>query len=121
MLFASALILTLRIAGRGLAAEPLPQLATRFTRAIWILLAILLATGLLLITAEPGRTITNPAFYSKMVMLAVVVALTLWLSSVARREFERPSSLHVAVAVICMLLWVGIMFAGRLIAYIESY
>lgn len=121
LLFACALVFALRIAGRGLSNEPLPQLSARFTRAIWILLLILLLTGLLLITAEPGRTITNPMFYAKMAMLAAVIVITLWLAAVARRELERPSGLHVALAGISMLLWIGIIFAGRLIAYIESY
>jgi hypothetical protein len=120
ILFAAALVFSLRIAGRGLASEPLPVLAARFTRAIWYLLAVLLLTGTLLIIAEPGRTITNPAFYTKMALLVVVVAVTLWLSAVARRQFERPSGVHVFMAGVSMLLWIGIMFAGRLIAYIEG-
>jgi high-affinity K+ transport system ATPase subunit B len=70
--------------------------------------------------AEPGRTITNPVFYAKMVMLAVVVVITLWLSAVARRQFERPSGIHMVMAAVSMVLWIGIIFAGRFIAYIES-
>jgi cytochrome bd-type quinol oxidase subunit 2 len=121
LLFACALVFSLRIAGLGLESEPLNLLAARFTRAIWWMLLLLLLTGGLLITAEPGRTITNPVFYAKMVMLAAVVVITLWLSAVARRQFERPSGLHVLMAVVGMLLWIGIMFAGRFIAYVESY
>ncbi len=55
-----------------------------------------------------------------MTMLALAIVITLWLSSVARRQFERPSGVHVFMAGASMLLWVGIMFAGRLIAYIEG-
>jgi hypothetical protein len=121
LLFACAAVFSLRIAGRGLASEPLPMLAARFTRAIWYLLVVLLVTGLLLITAEPGRTITNPVFYTKMVLLAAAIAVTLWLSAVARRQFERVSGVHVFMAGVSMLLWIGIIFAGRLIAYVESY
>jgi hypothetical protein len=120
VLFAAALMLSLRIAGRGLASEPLAPLAARFTRAIWILLLLLLVSGSLLITAEPGRTITNPVFYAKMIMLAIVIVITLWLSAVARRPLRVPSGLHVFMAGVSMVLWVGIMFAGRFIAYVES-
>lgn len=119
LLFASALVLSLRVAGRGLMTEPLPMVAARFGGAIWILLTLLLATGLLLITAEPGRTITNPMFYAKMIMLAVAILVTLWLASAAKQPLERLSSLHALGAVVGMLLWIGIMFAGRLIAYYE--
>jgi hypothetical protein len=121
LLFAAALVLALGIARRGLSAEPLHRLATRFVRVIWITLAFLLVTGSLLILAEPGRTITNPVFYAKMIMLAVVVVMTLWLGAAAKRQLEKPSSLHVAGAAATMLLWIGIMFAGRFIAYVESY
>lgn len=120
-LFACALLLALRLAGRGLTAEPLARLAQRLVKAIWILLVVLLVTGLLLIIAEPARTITNLAFYWKMAMLAVVILITMWLSRVARRETQRPSPAAVAAGVVAMLLWAGIMVAGRFIAYVESY
>jgi hypothetical protein len=120
-LFATALMFTLRIAGRGLVSEPLHLQAPRFARAICILTFILLIDGSLLITAEPGRTITNPAFYAKMIMLVIALAITLWLTGVSRRQLETPKGGHVAAAVFAMLLWVGIIFCGRFIAYIESY
>jgi hypothetical protein len=120
-LFATALMFTLRLAGRGLVNEPLHLQAPRFARAIFILALILLVDGSLLITAEPGRTITNPSFYAKMIMLVIALTITLWLTSVSRRQFESPRGAHVAAAVFAMLLWVGIIFCGRFIAYVESY
>lgn len=120
LLMACALLLALRIMGHGLTSEPMPQLAARFTRGIWYLLVVLLASGSLLITAEPGRTVTNPAFYIKVALIVLAVIVTLWLSASARRELEKPSGLHSFLAGISMLIWIGIIFAGRLIAYIES-
>jgi hypothetical protein len=121
LVFAAAIIVALRVAGRGLAAEPLHSLSARFTHAIWWLLLVLAASGLLLIIAEPGRTLTNRMFYFKMIMLAAVIAITLWLSGVARHQHERVSTLHRAAAAVTVMLWIGIMFAGRFIAYYESY
>jgi len=120
LVFTTALLLSLRFAGLGLTAEPLGELATRSARRIWLLLVVLAATGALLITAEPGRTITNPVFYAKMSMLAVVIVLTLWLTHSARRV-ERPTAAQLVVAAVALLLWIGIIFAGRFIAYVESY
>jgi hypothetical protein len=120
-LFASALVVTLRVAGLGLASESLSSVARRFIKAIWYLLLVLLVSGALLITAEPGRTITNPVYYVKMIMLAVACCITLWLSKVSAREPGRPTAIHVAAAAFSMVLWVGIIFAGRFIAYVESY
>ena len=116
-LFVLALNLSLRVAGRGLALESSRSLADRFVPAMGICLILLLASGSLLIIAEPSRTITNQMFYIKMSLLLVAVVLTLWLAKVARREPEKPSRLHVAIAVLCMLVWTGIVVAGRYIAY----
>jgi hypothetical protein len=120
LLFACALVLTLRIFGTGLGSEPLQQVGARFGRTIWICLLVLAISGSLLILAEPGRTITNPVFYAKMIMLVLAVLITLWLTAVARRQFGRTGTLHTVAAVLSMALWVGIMFAGRLIAYVEA-
>lgn len=121
VLFAAALVVALRFFGRGLAAEPLHALARRFVRIIWLLIVALALTGALLIIAEPHRTLGNAMFYAKMTMLLLAIILTAWLAAVARREHERVSALHQAGAAVTILLWVGIMFAGRLIAYYESF
>ncbi len=119
-LCALALNLSLRVAGRGLAAEPLRSLAERFVPAIWICLSLLLLSGSLLIVAEPGRTITNPVFYVKMTLLVIVVLLTVWLASIARREPARPTLVQVTVAVLSLFVWAGIIVDGRYIAYYIS-
>ncbi len=118
--FTAAIIVSLRFAGFGITSEPLAQLASRYTGLIWKLLVVLLVSGSLLITAEPGRTITNPVFYLKMGMLATVIVLTLWLVARARRG-AAATTLQKIVAGLAVMLWIGIIFAGRLIAYIESY
>lgn len=120
-LFGCALVLALRFMGRGLAAEPLQRISSRFTPLIWKLLLVLLLSGALLIIAEPGRTLTNPVFFAKMAMLVIVCGLTLWMSGVARRDTGRLSPLHTVVACCTLLLWSGIIVAGRFIAYVESY
>lgn len=121
LLFAAALVVALRFSGRGLAAEPLHELARRFIKAVWVLLVVLAASGILLIVAEPHRTLTNRVFYLKMILLALAIVITLWLAASARHQHERVSGLHRAGAALTILLWMGIMFAGRFIAYYESF
>jgi hypothetical protein len=118
-LFALALSFSLRIAGRGFAAESLASLAGRFVPAMWICLVLLLISGALLILAEPFRTITNPVFYLKMTLLVVAIVITVWLASVARRPVEKPTAVHVAAATLGMLVWTGVIIAGRYIAYVD--
>ncbi len=117
--FTAAIIVSLRFAGFGITSEPLAQLASRYTGLIWKLLVVLLISGGLLVTAEPGRTITNNVFYLKMIMLVTVVVLTLWLASRARGGSAATPPQKI-VAGIAVLLWIGIIFAGRMIAYVES-
>lgn len=119
-LFALALNLSLRFAGWGFAAESLASLAGRFVPVIWICLVVLFVSGALLIIAEPFRTITNPVFYLKMGLLLVAIVLTAWLAYVARRRRDAPSAIHIAAAALTMLVWGGIIFAGRYIAYVET-
>ena len=117
-LFASALVLALRVTGRGLVDESTALMAGRFVPAIWICVALLFVSGVLLIVAEPFRTITNKIFYPKMILLVAAIALTTCLSSIARRSPEHPAPARVRViAISSMLVWVAIMFAGRFIAY----
>jgi len=40
-----------------------------------------------------------------------------WFSSMARRLPERPTPLKIAAATLYMLIWSGIIIAGRYIAY----
>lgn len=116
-LFALALNVCLRVAGRGLLIESSRSLAARFVPAMWICLAILLVSGSLLIIAEPGRTITNQVFYIKMSLLLVAIGLTLWLAAMARSEPQKPTRMQITIAALCMLVWAGIIVAGRYIAY----
>ncbi len=121
MLFAAALIVGLRFFGKGLAVEPLHLLARRFIRLIWLMVVVLAATGTLLIIAEPHRTISNPVFYLKVGLLVVAVVTTAWLSRASAQQPNRVAAPHRAAAALSVLLWIGIMIAGRFIAYYDPY
>ncbi|MFM1885046.1 MAG: hypothetical protein RL026_203 [Pseudomonadota bacterium] len=119
VLFASAMVMALRVFGRGLAMEKVASVATRFSRPIWLALLLLALSGALLITAEPGRTLGNPAFNLKMLCLVAVVLVTLVLQSHLRRD-RPPGALQAVLAVVSIGLWTTIIVAGRLIAYTEA-
>lgn len=119
VLFSSALMVDLRVLGSGLRSEPLQAVAQRFLPALWGALLVLLVTGTLLIIAEPGRTLGNPAFYFKMTCLVLAIIVTLWLQRFSRSS--RPvTGLPVALACVSLALWAAIIVSGRLIAYIEA-
>ncbi len=115
ILFITALMITMRVLGRSWHDDSPRVVADRFLPVVWTCLAALLITGALLISAEPGRTLTNKAFYIKVTLIVLAVSLTLLVGSAARRGTLNGA--HRAMAVMSMFLWAGIIIAGRYIAY----
>jgi hypothetical protein len=119
----SALVINLRMFGFLATDQPLARVSARFLRVIWWALPVLLVTGSLLISAEPLRSIGSPAFQLKMALLVcVAIVLLVYQSRLARTP---PGSLGArgaprgtpVLTVVSLLLWIGIIFAGRWIAY----
>jgi hypothetical protein len=117
--FALGLALALSLAGRGFGFESIDSLSRRFVPAIWIFVALLLATGALLIIAEPSRSLPKPVFYIKMALIVLAVSMTSAIAKRARRAQQAGASAPVsrAMAVVYMLVWCSIIVAGRMIAY----
>lgn len=103
------------------------EIADRFLPALWLALPVLLATGAVLIIAEPARSLRNPAFYWKMGLLLTGIVTTLayarplrgdpsWWDDIARRR-----QLSTGIAIASLLIWVAIVFCGRWIAYVEPF
>ena len=80
--------------------------------AIWYLLVLLWCPDRLLII--PSRAAPSDRVYAKMVC-SRFDRPCVWLSAVARRQFERPTGLHVLAAAVTMVVGVHHV-AGRLIA-----
>ena len=119
ILLSAAVLVDLRVFNQGLRSETLTQVADRFVPKIWTCLPVLLVTGLILIIAEPGRTLGNPAFYLKMGSLLLAIGVTAWLHSQARSG-RAAGVLPSLLAIVSVLLWATIIVSGRLIAYVES-
>jgi uncharacterized protein DUF6644 len=119
----SALMVDLRLIGVFAADQPARSVSARFLPFVWWPLLVLLASGALLIIAEPGRSLRNPAFQLKMTLLLAAVVVT----SLLQRRLQRDATFGergspnrlaaIAIAALSMLLWSTIIFAGRWIAY----
>jgi Family of unknown function (DUF6644) len=116
--------LHLRMLGLMRNAPPLQRLAVSYLPWIWRGLAVLLVSGVLLTVTEPGRELLNVSFRVKMLLVLALVALTLVLQRGLRRDpqFWDVSPvrrrLGGALALGSLLLCIGIVAAGRLIAYV---
>lgn len=123
ILFSSAVVVDLRILGMISKHQTISSLTKRLVPGIWIGLAGAVITGLLLLIAEPVRSITTWEFQWKMAMLLAVVILTASLKRAVvtnAAEWDAapalPATARVA-AVSSMVLWMLIILAGRWIAY----
>ena len=125
VLFSSAILVNLRIWRLFDRDLPLQQVAQRFLPVIWPILLVLLASGTILIIGEPRRALLNSTFYIKMALLALAVAVTAALQFSLSTDpdfWDRDQGRRVAgklAATVSILIWSGIIFAGRWIAYTE--
>jgi hypothetical protein len=125
IVMSAAAMVDLRVLGVLWRGQPLAAVAYRFVPWVWWTLIVLFLSGSTLIIGEPGRSLRNPAFILKMSMLAAVLVLTLifqrglrhndrfWENSPGRRIGAR------LIAAVSLAFWIGIVFAGRWIAYID--
>jgi hypothetical protein len=124
--FSSAILVDLRIWRLLDRDVPLPDVARRFLPTIWMVLLILLVTGSLLIIGEPRRSLLNSTFYLKMALLAVAILLTAGLQrsiSSSPNSWDKGLTQRIAArfaATVSILVWCGILFAGRWIAYTQA-
>ncbi|MFZ0809265.1 MAG: DUF6644 family protein, partial [Bradyrhizobium sp.] len=118
----SALMLDLRLVGVFWANRPVEAVKARFLPLIWWPLLVLLTTGIIMITAEPARSLKNPAFQIKMGLLIAALIVTGLFQFLHRRnaafgDVSGPRAAAVTLAIVSILLWSSIIFAGRWIAY----
>jgi hypothetical protein len=118
-------MIILRILGVAGRSQDVPQTARRFLPWIWSGLVVLAVSGATLIVGEPARDLNNPAFWTKMSLVALAIAVTLAFQLSLRRKAPiwedapaRPAGVNY-LAVATFLVWCAIMVAGRWIAYVK--
>lgn len=136
-LIASVALLNARLLGFAARSQPVAEVARRFIPWVWWAVPGLAITGLILIIAEPARELTNPVFFAKLFLLLLVLLLTAIVQGRLRKDpagWERRSAHSAAsnpataptipttftaklIGASSLLLWVGIVVAGRWIAY----
>lgn len=127
IVIAAVFLVDMRILGIFAPTQSLASLSHRFLTWIWYAIVVLLITGTILIIGEPTRSILNPAMWAKMLMLIAVASLTRVIQRPLMRDATywdatggRRAALR-GIAVVSLVLWSCIVFAGRWIAYVASY
>ena len=120
VLVGSILALDLRLLGLGRAIPiaPMAQLLLPLSRLGF---ALAIGMGFLLFSADAAHVVRNPAFQAKLLLIAaalvnIAIAHAGPWRRVARWGTEAPGGARVT-ALLSLLLWLGAVCAGRLIAY----
>jgi hypothetical protein len=111
----SVLMIELRVFGLR-KALPLVELGQLGTGIAMVAFAAIVASGSLLFLTDPGGYIANRAFAVKLGLIAL--AATNMVAFHARGSLARPDAIAKAQAALSLLLWLGVIGAGRLIAYV---
>ena len=112
LVFGSMLVLNLRIFGRILREEPVPQVARGLAPLTWIGLAAQVVSGPVLFMTSAMKFSESTPF--KLKLLLLMVALT-YHFGVHRRfalDPEAPATMLRVSAAVSMLLWIGVVLAG---------
>ncbi len=121
----SIVLVDLRVLGLALKSQPTAELVARVMPWMWGALPVNLLSGLVFVFARPVRYFTNPVFGFKFAFMLPAIALALVFQMALRRDttfWEQSSgrrALAKAVALLSLLCWVGVVFAGRFIAYAD--
>jgi len=116
LLLGSISVLDLRLLGAGLCDQSISEIAEDTSRWTMIGLGTVTLTGVVLATAEATRLYESGPFLIKMILFALAVIFTF---TFHRGLLKREPSARAAArgGIISLLLWFGVGFAGRAIAF----
>jgi hypothetical protein len=118
----SVFMIDLRILGWAGRDQSLVEVTDRFNPWLWGALSLLLATGMVMVIGEPARELLAFSFWMKMCLVAVGTAVVAGFRITVRKNgnyWERPGSRRgiKSLALLTLLIWLGVVILGRLIAY----
>jgi len=107
VVLASAFMIELRILGWAGRDQTVAETRSGFGSSLGWALAVLLATGALMVIGEPARELLAFSFWCKMALIVLATIFT----ALAGRWEAKP------VALLTLLIWACVVVLGRLIAY----
>jgi hypothetical protein len=115
-------VLDLRLLGTG-RRVPLSALESVF-RIMWVGLAINASTGIALFISEAGERGLAWIFYVKLLLIALAIGVAIRTRRVVFRRGGAATTGIVpaqakALAAVSLVLWLGAITAGRLMAYVK--
>ncbi|MAW62486.1 MAG: hypothetical protein CL462_01585 [Acidimicrobiaceae bacterium] len=123
VVMSSTVMINLRLLGLAVPSQNVSEMIGRLMPWTWWALLVNATTGLLFVVARPNRYFYNPVFSWKFLCLVPAVLLALVIYRMSKREpgyWEQSTRRLVSarvIASISLVLWVGVVLAGRWIAY----
>jgi uncharacterized protein DUF6644 len=124
LLVGSTSILDLRLIGWAFKEDTVSKLAERYLPWTWAGFGIQVVTGFLLFASEATKMYDNRAFQIKMLLIASAGVNALLFHALAYKSVDKWEKDPVApfaarfAGTFSILLWFGIVAAGRWIAYV---
>ncbi len=124
LVFGSILAYDLRILGwdRDL---PVSRLGAKLLPWVWAGFALNLVSGALLFASDAAEFAANTSFRAKMVLLVLAALNAFWFQARVARSLAAwdagvmpPAAARIAAG-LSIVLWIGVITAGRLMAYVK--
>jgi len=118
----SIVLIDLKVLGLALPSQSVPELVRRLMPWTWWALLFVMLSGLTLFVARPGRYLVNPVFGIKFALLIPAVVLAAIFQRLVRANpgpAQPGGWTQRAIALVSLLLWIGVVMAGRWIAYAD--
>lgn len=121
-IMASALMIDLRILGLAVPSQQIQEMALRLR--YWAIGGVLgvFSSGVWFVLARPNRYFNNPVFQIKFALLVPALLCSYLIFRIAIRKPDFWAAHYWRAKIIAatsLLLWVGVVLAGRWIAYAE--
>ena len=118
MLVGTILMVDVRLLGLAGQRNSLASFVSELTPWSWAALLPAVVTGLGLFISRPDAYAANPAMQIKMLLLIIAGLNVLYFHKFVYRRVEQARS-HAICGAVSLLLWVGILLAGRWVGHIN--
>jgi hypothetical protein len=116
----TVLLVDLRLLGIGLKRQSASRLHRELSPLFWGSFAVIVFSGIIILSAEPMKCYYNTAFRAKMAVLCVALLFhfTAHRNAVASAKGAVSSVWARSAAALSLALWLAVGFAGRAIGFL---
>ena len=120
LLGGTILLVDLRLFGLGFKRQSASRLAQELAPLFWGSFAVIVFSGIVILSAEPVKCYYNPAFRAKMAIffVALVFHFTLHRNAVAATKQSNSTVWAKSTAALSLTLWLAVGLAGRAIGFL---